>query len=66
MMLNEVRATPGLVLTTLAETAVSLCYVVVLHKHGHTRCTYIFIHTHTLFLCYGQEQAEPLWSGGVQ
>lgn len=61
---------PGLALTTLAKTAVCLCYVVVLHKHCHTRRTYTHIFTYThracLFLCFGQEQGEPLWFGGVQ
>lgn len=60
---------PGLSLTTLARTAVCLCYVVVLHKHCQTRVhTYLYTQTHRacLFLCFGQEQSEPLWSGGVQ
>lgn len=64
---------PGLSLTTLARTAVCLCYVVVLHKHCQTRVhthTYLYTHTNTQSLPVsvfwsGAERASVVWWGSV-
>lgn len=73
MMLNEVWTKRRLALTTLAGTAVCLCYVVVLNKHCHTHVhihTYLYTHTHTQSLpgsvfWSGADRASVVWQGSV-
>ncbi len=60
MMLNEVWAKQRLALTTLAETAVCLCDVVVLNKHCHTRVpTYIHIYIYIYIYARAQTHTGP-------